>query len=418
MTTAATPTPTPGPGPAPLRRDPARGLLAGVCAGVGERLGVDPMIVRLVVVALTFAGGIGPVLYLLAWIVLPAGPAGAPAAERLRTRPGTWRVAAGVGLLALGALLAFRELGLWFSDAIAWPLVLAAAGAALVWRQSARQRATEAAPTADPPLPGQVEAASREAAVGVYRGGFGVALIVGAALLFLYANGALSGLGEMVLTAVVVVVAAGLILAPFWWGLATNLAAERAERIRSQERAELGAHLHDSVLQTLALVQKRADDPRAVARLARRQERELRAWLQSGRPAPAPDASLAAGLQAAAAEVEDAHGVPIEVVAVGDAPLDDDTRAVVDAAREALVNAAKFAGEDAPVAVYAEVTDGRVQVFVRDRGAGFDPAAVPPDRRGLRESVVGRMERHGGRAVVHAAPGAGTEVELTLERTP
>jgi signal transduction histidine kinase len=167
------------------------------------------------------------------------------------------------------------------------------------------------------------------------------------------------------------------------------------------------------VLQTLALVQKRADDPAAVAALARRQERELRAWLNDSRPLGSTD-TLAAALEAAATEVEGDHGVPIEVVTVGDAPLDDRAAALVAAAREALVNASKFAGPE-PIALYAEVTDGRAEVFVRDRGPGFDPSGVPDDRRGVRESIVGRMERHGGRASVHSTPGHGTEVELVME---
>jgi signal transduction histidine kinase len=161
-------------------------------------------------------------------------------------------------------------------------------------------------------------------------------------------------------------------------------------------------------------VQRRAGDPAEVTALARRQERELRAWLAER----APDAAgtrLAAALEAAAADVEDAHRVPVEVVAVGDAPLDGAGRALVAAAREAMVNAAKFGG-GAPVSVFAEVRDGELQVFVRDRGPGFDPAAVPADRRGVRESIVGRMRRHGGRAAIHPSP-AGTEIELALPRS-
>jgi signal transduction histidine kinase len=240
----------------------------------------------------------------------------------------------------------------------------------------------------------------------------GAALVVSAGLVFLWLNDALAPARDVLLAVVVVVLVLGLLLAPWWLRLVRNLAAERAERIRSQERSEVAAHLHDSVLQTLALVQRRADDPREVASLARRQERELRAWLNGTRPG---GASLAAALEAAAAEVEAAHGVEVEVVAVGDAPLDDQARALVAAAREALVNAAKFAG-GAPVALFAEVGDERAEVFVRDRGPGFDPAAVPEDRRGVRESIVGRMERHGGRATIHSSPGAGTEIELVLER--
>jgi signal transduction histidine kinase len=167
------------------------------------------------------------------------------------------------------------------------------------------------------------------------------------------------------------------------------------------------------VLQTLALMQKRAGDPREVAALARRQERELRTWLNDGSRREA-GASLAAALEDAVAEIEDAHGVPVDVVAVGDRRLDDRARALVGSAREAVLNAVKFA-PDAAISVYAEMQDDRVEVFVRDRGPGFDLAAVPADRRGLRESVVGRMERHGGRAVIHTRQGAGTEVELVID---
>jgi signal transduction histidine kinase len=194
--------------------------------------------------------------------------------------------------------------------------------------------------------------------------------------------------------------------------LLRSLTEERSERIRSQERAEVAAHLHDSVLQTLALVQ-RSDDPQQVAALARRQERELRAWL-AGRPAPGQAARLAPALEAAAVDVEEHHGVPVEVVVVGDRELDPATEAVVAAAREAMTNAAKF-GDGSTVDVYAESSPEALRVFVRDRGPGFDPTAVPEDRRGVRESIVGRMERHGGRALITSDPATGTEVELVLE---
>jgi signal transduction histidine kinase len=259
------------------------------------------------------------------------------------------------------------------------------------------------------PLAARLEARARG------RAALGAALVVGGGLVFLWLNDALAPARDLVLAVVVMVVAAALILAPFWLRLVRGLAAERSERIRSQERAEVAAHLHDSVLQTLALVQRRADDPRAVAALARRQERELRAWLNGSDSTGAEPETLAAALTRAAAEVEDDHGATIEVVTVGDRPLDDRTEAVAAAAREALTNAAKFAG-DGPITLFAEMGPERVEVFVRDRGAGFDPAAVPPDRRGVRESIVGRMARHGGRAELNAAPGAGTEVELVLER--
>jgi signal transduction histidine kinase/phage shock protein PspC (stress-responsive transcriptional regulator) len=389
---------------APMRRDPEHGLVAGVCAGLARALGVDALVVRVAFLVATLASGLGLALYVLGWAFLPAGPGTVAPAARLRTGRGSIEVALGVGLLVLSALLAFRALGVWPSDAIVWPVTLIAGGGALLWRASATAPPRPAEPAAPEPPP-------QERAKVAGRTGLGVALVLAAALVFLEATGALAAARDVLLAALAVAVVVAVIGAPWIARLARSLAAERAERIRSQERAEVAAHLHDSVLQTLALVQQRADDPRAVATLARRQERELRSWL-SGRTAAG--GHLAAALEAAADEVEQMHGVPIDVVAVGDAPLDAGGEAVVAAAREAMVNAAKFAGA-APVAVYAEAGDGRLHVFVRDRGPGFDPGAVPDDRRGVRESIVGRMARHGGRAEIHAAPGAGTEVELVLE---
>jgi signal transduction histidine kinase len=335
---------------------------------------------------------------------------GAILVARPRRNRGGAGVALGAGLLALAALLLLRALG-WFivSDAVAWPLLAAAVGGALIWRQTAGGAADETAAIPEheaEPLLG------RGALSNV---GLGAALVVGAALVFLWANGALNAAGDVVLAAVVIALAIGLILAPLWLRVGKNLADERAERIRSQERAELAAHLHDSVLQTLALVQRRADDPREVAQLARRQERELRSWLL-GRPSTPTAETLSSALERAAAEIEDLHGATIEVVVVGDCPLDERAEALAAAAREAMLNAAKFAGDAGPVDVFAEVGAERVEVFVRDRGPGFDPQAVPAERHGLRESVIGRVERLGGRALVTSRPGSGTEVELRVER--
>ena len=330
---------------------------------------------------------------------------------RLREQKGSGRTAAGVALLTLSGLLVLRQLGVLFSDAIVWPVVLAAAGVALVWRLSG-STVDEVAMDDRPDVADRAQ--RRWATIGLYRGGFGVALIVGAALLFMYANGLLAGLSDVALSTLVVTAGLVLILAPFWWRLLRRLANERAARMGSQARAEVAAHLHDSVLQTLALIQRRAEDPRAVAALARRQERDLRAWLH-GSPPLTEQQTVASAMTLAAAEVETEHGVSVDVVTVGDAPLDESARAVVAATREALVNAAKFARQQ-PISVYAESGPGRLHVFVRDRGPGFDPGAVPADRHGVSESIVGRMKRQGGRAAVRAAPGRGTEIELTLER--
>ena len=311
---------------APLRRDMEHRVLAGVLAGVANRLDVDPLLVRIgfVIVALLTAGA-AIAAYVLAWIAIPKEGTDEATGRRPRLTANT-RVAAGVGFLTLALLLVLREIGLWWSDVVVWPLILAAAGAALLWRQSRTiaGEAAEPAPTASETLRAEAVTAPRprpERHAGVadlYRGGFGVALIAGAALIVLSATGALSGVKDAVIVIVVVILALALCLAPFWWRLGRNLASERSERIRSQERAELGAHLHDSVVQTLTLIQKRADDPREVAQLARRQERELRDWLFAPERKPAA-ASLATALSEVAVEVEEAHRVPIDVIAVGDA---------------------------------------------------------------------------------------------------
>ena len=400
----------------PLRRDTEHGIVAGVCAGIGARFGVDPILLRVGFGAATLVGGTGFVLYIVAWALVPEEGERGTLMARVAGRRETWLVVSGIVLLLLAALLVLRELGLWFSDAIVWPVLLAGGGAALIWRQSAGASAarTPAVPERSrPDRPLDPFRALRLPSPELGPVTVGAVLVVAGGLVFLWLNHALAPARDVILAVLVVVIALALILAPWWLRLVRGLSAERAERIRSQERAEVAAHLHDSVLQTLALVQKRADDPRAVAQLARRQERELRAWLDGGRPDPGD--SLARSLETVAAEVEETHNVQVDVVAVGDAPMDERGAALVAAAREALVNAAKFA-PDSPVQLYAEVGEERTEVFVRDRGPGFDPAAVPADRRGVRESIVGRMDRHGGRAVVHSSPGAGTEVELVMER--
>ena len=265
-----------------LSRDPANRVLGGVCAGIANRLGVDPLMVRVVAVVATFLGGVGIALYALGWLAMPAGDLeGRPAPRRAAIpRRGSVEVAVGAGFLILSLLLAIREVGLPFSDALVWPLVLVAAGGALLWRQSA---------TSDPrvePDPGpepEPDEVVKERAAVASRTGVGVALVIAAGVVFLQATGALSAARDVVLAVLVVLVVIGVIFAPWILRLVRSLGEERRERIRSQERAEVAAHLHDSVLQTLAMVQRRAENPREVAALARRQERELRAWL-SARP--------------------------------------------------------------------------------------------------------------------------------------
>jgi signal transduction histidine kinase len=367
---------------------------------------IDPAVIRIVFVALVFAGGLGVVLYALLWAFVPVeGQAGRSIRlPQLSGRAGI-EVAAGVGLLLLSLLLTLRALGVWWSDVLTWPVVLVAGGAALLWHEAGGR----ASPAQEPSQP-------EEPAAVASRTGIGVALVVAAGVAFLWTTGALSAARDVLLSVLVVAVVLGVIFGPWIVRLARSLTEERAERIRTQERAEISAHLHDSVLQTLALVQQRSDDPTAVKALARRQERELRAWL-GRRAAPGGATTVGAALEQVAGEVERDHGARVEVVSVGEVPLDENAQALVAAAREAMVNAAKFGGGSV-VDVFAEAGADGVEVFVRDRGPGFELGAVAPDRRGVRESIVGRMERHGGRAVINSRPGEGTEVELSLPIKP
>jgi len=364
-------------------------VVAGVCTRLGTRYGIDPVLLRIGFVVATLAGGGGVVAYAVLAVVLPGRMDRLRPPAALRSGGPNWQVAAGVGWLALSALLTLRAAGVWFSDAVTWPVVLTAAGLALLWRQSG--------------LP---------ARSGSPRTLLGVALIVVGGAVFLSATDSLGGLDNLAFAAAVVFAGTALVFGPWWVRLSQALTAERAARIRSQERAEVAAHLHDSVLQTLALIQRRADDPREVAQLARRQERDLRAWLNEEPVVGASD-SLVAALREVAAEIEARHGVEVEVVAVGDVAVDEPVGALVAAAREALANAARFSTAER-IDVFCEIDDGHVEVYVRDRGAGFDRAAVPEDRRGVRESIEGRMLRHGGKARITTAPGEGTEVELTM----
>ena len=279
--------------PAPLRRRRDGSLLGGVCAGLGPRMGIDPLILRVGFVIATVAGGVGIALYLACWILIPADPAPADRRfARVLGRRESWQVAGGIVLLTLAALLLFRAWGIWLGDAVVWPLVLASGGGALIWRQSQRTSVVEP-PARAQAKPGGGAGRPRRLRLSRPSAGYvalGACLIVGAALVFLWLNGALVPDRDVTLAVFVVVVALGLLLAPWWLRLTRGLTEERAERIRTQERAEVAAHLHDSVLQTLALMQKRADDPREVAALARRQERELRAWLNGSERSPRRDA--------------------------------------------------------------------------------------------------------------------------------
>ncbi|HEY8458300.1 MAG TPA: PspC domain-containing protein [Actinopolymorphaceae bacterium] len=416
----------PGAVPRCVRRTDGK-ILGGVAGGLADHLCLRPLHVRLAFVVLTMVGGFGLLLYAALWVVLPQGVAeesesapGLAAATRQDLRRPRQRperradpgqivsiVALTVGLIAIYPMVGGLPAHVF------WPLILGGAGLALLWRQaddSQRARWTASAPPRRKWLWPLVTTRGR---VMVLRTIVGVAFVVAALSWGLATVGGLNEVRAALLAILGAGLGIGLIIWPWVWRLVHDLSAERAARIRSEERADMAAHLHDSVLQTLALIQKQAHDPRAVVRLARAQERDLRQWLygQQGDT----DATLRSELGRAGAEVEDQHEIPVEVVVVGDAPMDPTLTAVVRAAREAMVNAAKHSG--APrIDVYAEVSEERVEVFVRDRGAGFDLDQIGDDRLGLRHSVCERMERHGGKADIRTSPGEGTEVRLYVER--
>jgi len=247
-----------------------------------------------------------------------------------------------------------------------------------------------------------------------WRAVAGVLLIGWSAVLAIGMAGPYAGsnpLGQVLLLVLVAGAAAVVIGTPLLIASLTRADREQTQDAHDDVRQRFAAHLHDSVLQTLALVQRQAHDPAAVARLARRQEHALRAWM-AGETELVGD-TLGAALRDVVAEVEDEQAITVELTSIGDRPIDPAGEALVAAAREALRNAARHAG-GAPVVVFAELKPAGVEVFVRDEGAGFDLATVPAERRGIRDAIVGRMAAAGGSATVESAPGEGTEVALRL----
>jgi len=404
-------TPIAAPAPAKLYRAADGRVVAGVAQGLAAHLRLSPGQVRAALVLLCLFKGFGGLLYLALWAVVPQQPMLGPA--EASPRRGLQRGSAvALGVLVLGALLLLRSTPLLGNRPLVVPLLLGGAGLAIMWRQadvSQRERWRRISP-----FERQDAESGGSGWLAVARVAGGAALVVAGIGSFLLVSGALSAARDGLVAGLAVVAGLALLTAPLWWRLLADLGEERRARIRSQERADLAAHLHDSVLQTLALIQRHADSPREVSRLARGQERELRTWLY--RPEDRQASRFAAAVEGVAGEVEDAYAVQVESVVVGDAEVDDRLAAVVRATREALVNAAKHAGVST-VSLYAEVEPDQVTVFVRDRGTGFDADRVPTDRHGVQGSILDRMERHGGKAAIRSRPGAGTEVELTMTRS-
>lgn len=377
-------------------------ILGGVAGGIAREVGLETVWIRLSFVILFAIGGWGGLVYLVAWgfmaqmEYLGRGPTNDPVPKGRSSR----RRGMGTALVVLALVIFFGGLPGVGAD-VMWPLGVLFAGMLLVSRQVGSDRLS----------------APKGRFGGLQLAG-GVVLALGGVTLLLFSafdSGQAGGLSGIIAG---VMVAIGLVTlsAPWWWRMVQDLDKERQARVRSDERAEVAAHLHDSVLQTLTLIQKQGDDPQTMRNLARRQERELRNWLDPDR-ADRTGQSVRGQLDEMATEVEDLHGVPVEVVVVGDCLVTESVAAALAAAREATVNAAKHSGAGR-VDVYVEITESQLEVFVRDTGVGFDPENVAADRRGIRESLQGRMARAGGSVTIYSEPGAGTEVEVSVPRPP
>jgi signal transduction histidine kinase/phage shock protein PspC (stress-responsive transcriptional regulator) len=436
----------------PLARSSDR-VIAGVCSGLAVHLGWPVKNVRLAMVLASFAGGAGLVFYAWLWIMVPtadeaarrnarrpaspiapavsqpgqvpaqaimsdggtsAGPAGSVPAGTAGTHGtgGTggapWfkvrgmrygkEILLGSGLLLVAGIMIAQMLGVDVSLGTLIPAAAVLGGASIAWMQLDETRRA-----------GLVDKTKADQAGGWGRLAAGLALVVAGVLVMVSGSGSWEQTWLALLASVAVLGGVVLVLLPWALKFWRDLEAERAGRIRETERAEIAAHLHDSVLQTLALIQRRAGNEHDVVRLARAQERELRGWLfqDPGRES----GQLSDRIKAVAAEVEDLLGNAVEVVSVGDATMTEAHEALVQASREAMVNASRHGG--GTVSVYLEASDGQAEVFIKDRGPGFDLGDVPADRLGVRESIIGRMKRHGGSAAI-LSTGNGTEVRLRL----
>jgi phage shock protein PspC (stress-responsive transcriptional regulator) len=375
-----------------LHRSARDRLVTGTAGGLAERLRVDPAVIRLGFVLLTLAGGLGLLAYGLCFVVSSEPEMASPEAPRhVRT--------VAVGSIVLGSLLVLRDVGVWFGDPIVVPAAVALFGSSVLG--------------VSPAAAGHHWAPRLGSVIGVVRAVVGFGMIgVGMIWLVAAAGPFAISFGSVVLAAAVAA-ALSLGVGPFVVRALRQTADERRERIRSEERAAVAAHLHDSVLQTLALIQ-RSDSSPEIARIARRQERELRSWLY-GRRIGLSLGRLGEALEAMADRVEEHHAVSVDVVAVGDCVMDDRLLAMVEACGEAVLNAARHSG-DASVSVFVEVGPDRVEAFVRDRGRGFSPGDVGDDRHGIAHSIRARIERAGGTTAISSAPGTGTEVHLWIPR--
>ncbi len=389
-------------------------IVAGVACGIARHLSISVIVVRVAFVVLLGFYGLGLMLYAAFWAVLPQAPTAYPPQRRDLGQLLPF-VAIGLGVLLTQVLL-FGSLGV--TGTAGWLVAIIAVGAGVIWHQSAPERRRQWSETLPrvPWLGAVVEESDRRAfLLRFIGGGILVAVgIIGVVAVYTHTTTNLDAVFNGIIFALVGLAGVGVVAAPVLWRTFSQLRAEREGRIREQERAEVAAMIHDQVLHTLALIQRNAADVKTVQRLARGQERTLRNWLY--KPTFAPTERFAAALEQVAAEVEDTYAITVETVVVGDRETDERVGALVAAAREALVNAARHAKVQT-LSLYAEVESDQLSVFVRDRGVGFDLATIDDHRHGVRGSIIGRMKRHGGRAEIRSEPGDGTEVRLTLPAT-
>ncbi|MQA12494.1 MAG: PspC domain-containing protein [Pseudonocardiaceae bacterium] len=410
-----------------LRRRSGRAI-AGVAGGLADHLGVNVLWVRVAFAVLAAFGGAGLLAYGLLWVFAPQQPPETYSAALSRKER---QQAFGLIALGIGLTVGIGTLSGTISGWVAGSLGVTIVGVVVVWREADESQRRRWKGDARTGVLGAVLGGGGSTALVRVLAGAGL-VVSGIAAFVLSTTNATGDLQFAVFAVLAALIGVGVLTVPWWLRLVRDLGEERRARIRTEERAEIAAHLHDSVLQTLALIQKQSDQPREVQRLARGQERQLRGWLYGpsgyGRgQSPSSGASeqastgpqvqqptmLSEALASACGEVEDTFAVQVQQVVVGDIAMTEQLTALVQAAREAMVNSAKHSGEG-EVSVYAEAEHDRVTVFVRDRGKGFDEQEVPGDRHGLANSIRGRMERNGGEVRLRTAPGEGTEVQLSI----
>ncbi|MDR6938631.1 PspC domain-containing protein [Arcanobacterium hippocoleae] len=416
-------------------------IFGGVCRALSVHLGMPAWIWRLAFIMLTFTGVI-PLLYLLLWILVPwyrreyeieiqnqrlaRGLDLGPTSEDHESSK-SWFLLVAV-LISAGAFFLIttgiapgnreiRILGAGF---------MLLAGAGIIWSTPIDSQRNKRETTA-------LNAARK--VVAVIGGGI---CVVGAVILVLEIAPRNPFFLSLTI-ALITVITLCLVFYPAVLRLKFSLRETAAQKARESVRADMAAHLHDSVLQSLALIRARADDADAVRTLARLQEQDLRKYLYSERQNE--DTSTAALLREIAQELERRYQKEINTVITGDCKPDTSVRAVLAATREAITNACKYGGEK-EVSLYAELRQTMagqksgetvqqahlavqkdhlilrqsIEVWIRDRGPGFDPHTIAPDRAGIRDSIIGRLRRIGGSAEIRSPlQSGGTEVHLKYQ---